>query len=89
MGLAMPEQGLCMYQMDLEGHGYSGGERAYIEDYHHWVDDYRQVCGRDMLLMDVPEERESGSDDVFVRSSRTYGTIEGDLCVFVALSAGK
>lgn len=43
MGLAMPEQGLCMYQMDLEGHGYSGGERAYIEDYNHWVDDYRQV----------------------------------------------
>lgn len=32
-----------MYQMDLEGHGYSGGERAYIEDYNHWVDDYRQV----------------------------------------------
>lgn len=43
MGLAMPGQGLCMYQMDLEGHGYSGGERAYIEDYNHWVDDYRQV----------------------------------------------
>ncbi|CAN0039375.1 unnamed protein product [Ectocarpus sp. 4 AP-2014] len=43
MGMSMPEKGLCMYQMDLEGHGYSGGERAYIEDYHHWVDDYRQV----------------------------------------------
>eukprot|EP00752_Nemacystus_decipiens_P009718 g8678.t1 len=43
MGLAMPEQGLCMYQMDLQGHGYSGGERAYIEDYNHWVDDYRQL----------------------------------------------
>lgn len=54
MGMAMPEQGVCMYQIDLEGHGYSGGERAYIEDYNHWVDDYRQVrrwdavvCGRD------------------------------------------
>lgn len=43
MGMAMPKQGLCMYQMDLEGHGYSGGERAYIEDYNHWVDDYRRV----------------------------------------------
>ncbi|CAM9968109.1 unnamed protein product [Ectocarpus sp. 6 AP-2014] len=43
MGMSMPEKGLCMYQMDLEGHGYSGGERAYIEDYNHWVDDYRQL----------------------------------------------
>lgn len=41
----MPEHGLCMYQMDLEGHGYSGGERAYIEDYNHWVDDYRRASG--------------------------------------------
>ncbi|CAM9233043.1 unnamed protein product [Hapterophycus canaliculatus] len=43
MGLAMPAQGVCMYQMDLEGHGYSGGERAYVEDYNSWVDDYRQL----------------------------------------------
>lgn len=53
MGMAMPEQGVCMYQMDLEGHGYSGGERAYIEDYNHWVDDYRQVRGKGLWLVAV------------------------------------
>ena len=45
MGLAMPQQGVCMFQMDLEGHGYSQGERAYIENYWHWVDDFRLVRG--------------------------------------------
>lgn len=43
MGLSMPQKGLAMFQMDLEGHGYSGGERAYIEDYKHWVEDFRLV----------------------------------------------
>ena len=43
MGQTLCRQGLCVIEMDLEGHGYSGGERAYVEDYHHWVDDYRMV----------------------------------------------
>ena len=43
MGQTMRLHGVCVIEMDLEGHGYSGGERAYVEDYHHWVDDYRRV----------------------------------------------
>lgn len=69
MGLAMPEQGLCMYQMDLEGHGYSGGERAYIENYNHWVDDYRQVCALVYFVYigcNQREERKNGEMASFV-----------------------
>lgn len=43
LGNAMPPLGLAMVQIDLPGHGYSEGERAYIEQYSHWVDDIFQV----------------------------------------------
>lgn len=43
MGQAMAKRGLCVYQMDIEGHGYSGGVRAYIEDHSHLVEDFLQV----------------------------------------------
>lgn len=62
MGKAMVAQGLCMYQMDLEGHGYSGGERAYVEDYHHWVDDIRQVRQQECCLYGGKGERYRGED---------------------------
>lgn len=39
----MPPLGLAMVQIDLPGHGYSDGERAYINSYTHWLDDYLQV----------------------------------------------
>lgn len=39
----MPPVGLAMVQLDLPGHGYSQGERAYIDSYTHWLDDYFQV----------------------------------------------
>ena len=43
LGVATAELGLAMVQLDLPGHGYSQGERAYISRYSHWVDDYFQV----------------------------------------------
>lgn len=43
LGVAMAELGLAMVQLDLPGHGYSEGERAYITSYSHWLDDYFQV----------------------------------------------
>ena len=32
-----------MIQLDLPGHGYSQGERAWVKSYHHWIEDYFQV----------------------------------------------
>ncbi|CAM9249183.1 unnamed protein product [Laminaria digitata] len=43
LGVAMTELGLAMVQLDLPGHGYSEGERAYITSYSHWLDDYFQL----------------------------------------------
>lgn len=43
LGVAMAELGLAMVQLDLPGHGYSEGERAYITSYSHWLDDYFQL----------------------------------------------
>lgn len=39
----MPPLGVAMVQLDLPGHGYSEGERAYVKSYTHWVDDTFQV----------------------------------------------
>lgn len=35
--------GITNVQLDLPGHGYSEGERAYATHYSHWVDDIFQV----------------------------------------------
>lgn len=40
LGASMVKLGLAMVQLDLPGHGYSEGERAYITSYSHWLDDY-------------------------------------------------
>eukprot|EP00903_Cladosiphon_okamuranus_P009021 g8628.t1 len=42
LGNAMPPVGIAMAMLDLPGHGYSEGERAYIEKYSHWIDDMFQ-----------------------------------------------
>lgn len=43
LGKAMVPLGFAMVQPDLPGHGYSEGERAYVERYSHWLDDIVQV----------------------------------------------
>eukprot|EP00903_Cladosiphon_okamuranus_P009022 g8629.t1 len=42
LGNAMPPVGIAMAMLDLPGHGYSEGERAYIDTYSHWIDDMFQ-----------------------------------------------
>ncbi|CAM9130735.1 unnamed protein product [Discosporangium mesarthrocarpum] len=66
LGNAMPPQGLAMVQMDLEGHGYSGGERAYIERYMHWVEDYLQLLE---IVAGGRELEEAGGG--YIRASQT------------------
>lgn len=39
----MALQGLAMVQIDMPGHGYSQGERAWIKKYQYWINDYLQV----------------------------------------------
>eukprot|EP00903_Cladosiphon_okamuranus_P014574 g13516.t1 len=92
MGLAMPEQGLCMYQIDLEGHGYSSGERAYIEDYNHWVDDYRQLL--ELVAVDgvdssqyAPSEAGGGAAGVpphFIAASAAHRKRLREVPIFIA-----
>ncbi|CAM9783785.1 unnamed protein product [Pylaiella littoralis] len=43
LGKAMVPLGFAMVQPDLPGHGYSEGERAYVERYSHWLDDIVQL----------------------------------------------
>lgn len=43
LGKAMVPLGIANVQLDLPGHGYSEGERAYATHYLHWVDDIFQV----------------------------------------------
>ncbi|CAM9382724.1 unnamed protein product [Ascophyllum nodosum] len=43
LGSAMPSRGIAMIQLDLPGHGYSQGERAWVKSYHHWIEDYFQL----------------------------------------------
>uniref|UniRef100_A0A7S2UYB6 Serine aminopeptidase S33 domain-containing protein n=1 Tax=Fibrocapsa japonica TaxID=94617 RepID=A0A7S2UYB6_9STRA len=42
LGESMSKKGLAIITMDLHGHGYSEGERAYLEDWNHFVDDELQ-----------------------------------------------
>lgn len=37
--------GYSVYRFDLRGHGRSGGERGYVEDYQMYVDDADQIVG--------------------------------------------
>lgn len=39
LALAFNEIGLDVYALDHQGHGQSGGERAYVDDFTHFVDD--------------------------------------------------
>ncbi|CAM9351887.1 unnamed protein product [Ectocarpus sp. 12 AP-2014] len=43
LGKAMVPLGIANVQLDLPGHGYSEGERAYATHYSHWVDDIFQL----------------------------------------------
>ncbi|CAN0167476.1 unnamed protein product, partial [Ectocarpus sp. 13 AM-2016] len=43
LGEAMVPLGIANVQLDLPGHGYSEGERAYATHYSHWVDDIFQL----------------------------------------------
>ncbi|CAM9266009.1 unnamed protein product [Ectocarpus sp. 4 AP-2014] len=43
LGKAMITLGIANVQLDLPGHGYSEGERAYATHYSHWVDDIFQL----------------------------------------------
>eukprot|EP00752_Nemacystus_decipiens_P011419 g10140.t1 len=42
LGNALPPHGLATVMLELPGHGYSEGERAYIDKYSHWMDDMFQ-----------------------------------------------
>lgn len=44
LGKAMLSSDFAMVLPDLPGHGYSEGERAYVDRYSHWIDDIFQVC---------------------------------------------
>jgi hypothetical protein len=42
-GEALCAQGIAVFMYDLVGHGRSDGERAFIQDYKHLVDDAVEV----------------------------------------------
>lgn len=50
IGNDLPPLGLAVAMLDLPGHGYSEGERAWIKQYSHWVDDILQV----LLPLTIP-----------------------------------
>ncbi|CAM9306043.1 unnamed protein product [Discosporangium mesarthrocarpum] len=43
LGSAVKSSGMIMVQLDLVGHGYSEGERAYSNHYSEWLDDVMQL----------------------------------------------
>ncbi|CAM9159700.1 unnamed protein product [Chrysoparadoxa australica] len=54
LGKSLAEQGYLVVQPDLIGHGYSEGERAFAENWQHWIDDHEYLI--ELFLAGPPED---------------------------------